>query len=90
MNTYILFREKEFRLDHVVTQGAPCEWSHNLGATHTLHISQRHADIAGATRPAILKKTRLLVGVDESPEGTIVWQRWMGTSTEWQGIPTAF
>jgi hypothetical protein len=90
MKAYTIFRENEYRKSHVITAGAPCDWSKERGATHTLHIPERHSDIAGATRPAILKKTRLLVGIDETPEGDIAWERWVGKSTEWEGTPTAF
>lgn len=66
-------REKEYKRTHEVFEGAPCEWSAQRGATHTLWCGE---GIGKGTRPAKLLKTRLYVGVDEKPDGFIVWEKW--------------
>lgn len=68
-----IVRESEFKRDHEVYEGAPCDWSAERGATHTLWTGNGPGR---GTRPAILKKTRLHVGIDEAPDGKIVWEVW--------------
>lgn len=64
--------------NHVVTLGAPCQWSEDRGATHTLHTDEWNPTTGkhGGTRPARLLKTVLYVGVDETPGGNIKWEKW--------------
>lgn len=66
-------REKEFKKNHLVFDGAPDDWAKERGATHTLYIE---TTLREETRPARLLKTRLYVGVDETPDGGIEWERW--------------
>jgi hypothetical protein len=68
-----IVREKDYGKSHEVYDGAPCEWSASHGATHTLYCGE---GVGKGTRPAKLLKTCLHVGVDESPEGGIVWEIW--------------
>lgn len=73
-------KEAECKLVHRVTSGAPCEWSRERGATHTLHTDSEwmhHKGAYGGTRPARLLKTRLYVGTDETPDGNIHWEKWI-------------
>lgn len=80
---YTVVREAEYRLDHTVIDGPPCEWSRARGATHTLYCGEGPGR---GTRPAILKKTRLWVGVDELPGEIIKWETWTVTHrTRWEG-----
>lgn len=72
------FLEAEYGLQHDIFDGAPSEWAAERGATHTLDCGRGPGR---GTRPAKLMKTRLHVGVDESPEGDIVWQVWTGRQT---------
>lgn len=72
---YVIFREKEFGKDHEIYEGPPCEWSRARGATHTLWLGEGPG---AGTRPAILLKTRVKVGVDEAPDGSIKWEVWTG------------
>ena len=72
-------REKEYGKTHDVYTGAPCDWSSEQGATHTLYCGETEGKygIPGkGTRPAILKKTVLYVGTDEDEYGKIVWEKW--------------
>ena len=73
--TLTIFKEREHGLHHEVYEGAPCEWSRDRGATHTLWCGAGHGR---GTRPARLLKTRLLVGVDELPGDQIQWETWAG------------
>lgn len=76
MANYV-FIESEHKNHHVISEGAPCEWSKVRGATHTLHI-----DKDSTCRPAKIKKTRIYVGVDELPGEVIKWETWKGRWTE--------
>jgi hypothetical protein len=67
-------REREHGGSHDVYAEPPSPWAAGFGATHTLDCGEGHGR---GTRPAILKKTVLYVGVDEKPDGEgIVWERW--------------
>jgi hypothetical protein len=71
--------EQDFKKEHTVFGGAPCEWSAEQGATHTLYCGEtegRFGTPGRGTRPAILKKTVLYVGVDEDENGKVVWEKW--------------
>ena len=68
------FRERDCQKNHDVFLGAPCEWSELQGATHTLDCGIGHGR---GTRPAIMKKTVLYVGIDEHDD-KIVWEKWLG------------
>ena len=63
------FVEKECGLTHEFSNGAPCEWSAERGATHTLHTID-------GTRPARVLKTVAYIGVDEKPDNEIQWEKW--------------
>ena len=77
-----IVKELSFGRNHEIRDGAPCEWSAARGATHTLITSEPKTKTAngtpifGGTRPAILKKTVLHVGVDEGENETIIWEKW--------------
>lgn len=71
-------REKQFKKSHDVFDGAPCEWSAERGATHTLYCGETEGpfgSIGRGTRPAKLSKTVLYVGVDERDD-QVVWEKW--------------
>lgn len=70
---YTVVREKQHKLLHTVYDGSPDDWAKEKGATHTLFTGEGPGR---GTRPAKLLKTVLFVGVDEDPEGGIVWQKW--------------
>lgn len=73
--TVVRLREKGRRfLRHEFWDAAPCVWSRDRGATHSLIIT-RDPDINGHTRPARLLKTCAYVGIDEV-DNDIVWERW--------------
>jgi hypothetical protein len=72
-------KEKQYGLTHEVYDGAPCVWSELQGATHTLYCGE---GVGRGTRPAKLLKTILYVGIDEDPQGNIVWDKWSIT-TRW-------
>jgi len=65
-------KELQYGRTHEVFAGAPCQWSLERGATHTLYCGE---GFGRGTRPAKLLKTRLYVGVDEQ-EDRIVWHKW--------------
>ena len=56
-----------------VWSAAPCNWSRDRGATHTLIVEDDYA--GGGTRPAKLLKTVMYVGVDEI-DNDILWEKW--------------
>lgn len=71
-------REKEHGKTHDVYTGAPCAWSAERGATHTLYcgeVSGPFARPGTGTRPAKLLKSVLYVGIDEVDD-QIVWEKW--------------
>ena len=71
--------EKQYGKSHEVFTGAPCEWSAQQGATHTLYCGETEGPYGchgRGTRPAKLLKTVLYVGVDEDEAGEIVWEKW--------------
>lgn len=71
-------REREYKKDHEVFDGAPCEWSRVRGATHTLYCGETegpYGSIGRGTRPAKLLKSVLYVGTDEQDD-LIVWEKW--------------
>jgi hypothetical protein len=70
---YTVVIESSRKLHHTVFDGAPCDWSRERGATHTLWCGEGPGQ---GTRPARLLQTVLYVGVDEGPEETIVWEKW--------------
>jgi hypothetical protein len=79
-----IFKEKEYGLRHEVFNLPPDEWAAKYGATHTLFIpKEAHMFPGRGTRPAILKKTVLYVGIDETEEGGIKWEKWSG---KWDGV----
>ena len=63
------FNEVDEGLRHFCNIGAPCKWSENQGATHTLHTMD-------GERPAQVFKTFALIGVDEDEFGKVIWERW--------------
>ena len=70
--------EREYKKEHTVFQGAPCDWAAERGATHTLYCGETEGPFGTAgrgTRPAKLLKTVLYVGVDEADDA-IVWEKW--------------
>jgi hypothetical protein len=72
-------REKEYGKTHDIYTGAPCDWSKDQGATHTLYCGEtegKYGSPGRGTRPAILKKSVLYVGTDEDEYGKIVWEKW--------------
>jgi hypothetical protein len=72
-------KELSWGKTHDVYDGAPCEWSKEQGATHTLYCGEVEGPYGlpgKGTRPAILKKTVLYVGVDEDEYGKVVWEKW--------------
>ena len=86
--TLIQFREKEYKKTHEIYALPPSQWAAERGATHSLWLGEGHHR---GTRPVILKKTRVLVGVDETPEGGIEWQTWEGRfQGEWPECPVPF
>jgi hypothetical protein len=55
---------------------APCAWSRDRGATHTLIVDNTYIGaLFTKTRPARLLKTVIYVGVDEQADD-IVWEKW--------------
>ncbi len=67
------WRSRHKRVRHYFFDAAPCVWSRDRGATHTLLITNwRPGD---RTRPARLLKTCAYIGVDEV-DNDIVWERW--------------
>lgn len=72
-------KEKDFKKNHDVYLGAPCKWSAEQGATHTLYCGEVEGPCGTpgrGTRPAKLLKSVLYVGIDEDDEGKIVWEKW--------------
>ena len=65
-------KEREFGKTHDVYQGAPTLWAAERGATHTVWCG---IGPGRGVRPAILKKTVLLVGIDEVDD-KIIWEKW--------------
>ena len=65
--------EVDYKKDYTVFDGAPCDWSREHGATHTLFCGDGPGR---GTRPAKLLKTVLYVGVGEDEDGNIVWDKW--------------
>jgi len=63
------FIEVSARHQHEYAIGAPTEWAAERGATHTLYTID-------GPRPARVKRTVAYIGVDETPEGDIAWERW--------------
>ena len=77
----VQFRETEYKKTHVIYALPPSQWAAERGATHSLWLGEGHHR---GTRPVILKKTRILVGVDETIGGGIEWQTWTGRFlSEW-------
>lgn len=70
-----LVREKQYGVLHEIYDGAPCQWSADKGATHTLLLPEKFA-ASGRTRPVRLKKTVAYVGTDETETGEIKWEKW--------------
>ena len=65
-------KELEHKKLHAIYKGAPTIWSADRGATHTLWCG---SGPGRGSRPAILKKTVLLVGIDEVDD-KIIWEKW--------------
>lgn len=61
-------------ITHQFFDAAPCVWSRDRGATHSLRITH-DPHLHGHTRPARLLKTCVYVGIDEV-DNDIVWERW--------------
>lgn len=70
----VVLLDDSSRTKHEFFDAAPCVWSRDRGATHSLLIT-RDPDINGYTRPARLLKTCVYVGIDEV-DNDIVWERW--------------
>jgi len=71
-------REKTYGKTHDIYTGAPCDWSAERGATHTLYCGETTEPFGcpgRGTRPAKLLKTVLYVGLDEENDA-IVWEKW--------------
>jgi hypothetical protein len=68
-----IVKEAQWGHRHEVREGAPCAWSAEQGATHTLWLGEGPGK---GTRPARLLKTVLYVGVDENADGNCVWEKW--------------
>jgi hypothetical protein len=66
-------REQDHGNHFDVFAGAPCQWSADRGATHTLWLGEGMAE---GSRPARLLKTVMWVGVDEDADGGLVWEKW--------------
>jgi hypothetical protein len=76
VGTCIRVRLREIKgVSHTFYDAAPCVWSRDRGATHSL-ILTRDPDLNGPTRPARLLKTCAYVGIDEV-DNDIVWDRWL-------------
>jgi hypothetical protein len=73
--TLIRFRESEYKKTHEIYALPPSQWAAERGATHSLWCGDGHGR---GTRPVIIKKTRILVGIDETIGGGIEWQTWTG------------
>ena len=73
--TLIQFREAEHKKTHEICALPPSKWAAERGATHSLWVGEKPFR---GTRPVILKKTRILVAVDETIGGGIEWQTWTG------------
>jgi hypothetical protein len=87
--TLIQFREKEYKKTHYLYALPPSQWAAERGATHSLWLGE---GLGRGTRPVILKKTRILVGVDETiGGGGIEWETWEGRfQGEWPECPVPF
>ena len=61
---------------HLWSNGAPDQWTHDQGATHTVHLSKTIGDDWGV-RGAIIHPNRksVKVMVDEDENGA-VWEKW--------------
>ena len=71
-------REKTYGKNHDIYTGAPCDWSAERGATHTLYCGETEGPFrrpGTGTRPARLLKTVLYVGTDEEAD-QILWEKW--------------
>ena len=76
VGTFTFVRLRENRdIEHRFYDAAPCVWSRDRGATHSLIVT-RDPDLNGPTRPARLLKTCVYVGIDEV-DNDIVWERWL-------------
>ncbi len=66
-----------------ICAGAPCQWSLDNGATHTLLLPNCHG-ICGDSgeRGVRVAKSRIYVITDEDEFGKPVWSTWTG---KWQG-----
>ena len=76
------FTEKEFGCHHEYQIGAPTEWAAEHGATHALYTKE-------GLRPARILKTVAYIGIDESDEGDIVWEKW-SIKTQWTRETTQY
>ena len=75
VGTFCIVRSQGSRhIKHEFYDAAPCVWSRDRGATHSLIVT-RDPDFNGPTRPARLLKTCVYVGIDEV-DNDIVWERW--------------
>lgn len=72
--TAVVFKEKNFGLNHEIFCLPPDQWAKDFGATHTLFIGKKDFHGCG-TRPAKLLKTVCYV-MDENEEGK--WNKWEG------------
>ena len=61
---------------HLWSKGAPDEWTHSQGATHTIHLDNTVGDDWGV-RGAVISPDRksVKVMVDEDENGA-VWEKW--------------
>ena len=77
------FIEREFKKYHEICSGAPCEWSKDNGATHTV-LLRNAKGIAGDSglRGVKIAKSRIYVLTDEDAAGNGVWSTWIG---RWDG-----
>jgi hypothetical protein len=82
--TYTQIIEITYKKWFDVWDFAPCTWSRDRGATHTLLVNDRPWMKCFSTRPARLLKTRLYVGVDEDADD-IVWEKW-DIKTKWSSM----
>lgn len=77
------FIESEFKKYHEICSGAPCDWSADQGATHTV-LLRNVKGIAGDSgmRGVKIAKSRIYVITDEDESGNAVWSTWTG---RWDG-----
>lgn len=70
---------------HHFLDGAPDLWAKTHGATHTLLVQgdllrgRDGRQFGSGTRPAKIRKTVAYIGIDETEDGDILWEKWQIT-----------